>query len=150
MGIKPQFSKADISKMFQQRLKSIDEAIINRLILIGEDFVKNARENGNYNDVTGNLRSSIGYVVLRNGKVVNENFEESGNGNDKSKGITTAKKYIAELKSKFKSGYALIVVAGMDYAAAVESRGKDVLTSSGVKAEADLKKAMARIASKIK
>ncbi|WP_256013111.1 hypothetical protein [Desertivirga xinjiangensis] len=148
--MKPKFSRSDVNRMFQDRIQRIEQAIISRLILVGETFVKNARENGNYNDVTGNLRSSIGYIVMKNGKIVSENFEQSATGTEKTPGVTSAKKFVAELKGRFEGGYALIVVAGMEYAAAVESRGKDVLTYSGIQAEESLKKAMAQISRKVK
>jgi hypothetical protein len=44
----------------------------------------------------------------------------------------------------------LIVVAGMDYAAAVESRGKDVLTASSIKAKNELKQAIKDLKRKVK
>ncbi|WP_316778414.1 hypothetical protein [Pedobacter antarcticus] len=136
MAIKPSFTNADVRKAMQIQLERIETAIVSRLRYIGETFVNNARMNGEYTDQTGNLRSSIGYIVLKNGKVFHENFEKAGKGNDK--GVSTAKDYITQLKLKFGKGYVLIVVAGMDYAAAVESKGKDVLTASSIIAKKEL------------
>ncbi len=150
MGIKPRFSNADVRQMFAVKLQRIEQVILNRLILVGETFVRNARLNGSYLDQTGNLRSSIGYIVLKNGRTVHENYEEAQSGTDKSKGVQSAKQFISELKSNFTNGYTLIVVAGMDYAAAVESLGKDVLTSSGKQAEIDLRFALKEISRKVK
>jgi hypothetical protein len=150
MGLKAKFTKADIAKMMKIKLANLEQLIINRLIFIGETFVRNARLNGNYGDVTGNLRSSIGYIILKNGVKIKENFEKSEKGSDKQTGVNKAKSLINELKADFLEGYTLIVVAGMDYAATVESRGKDVLTASSIIAKNDLKKAIKSIKQKLK
>ncbi|WP_276359902.1 hypothetical protein [Daejeonella sp. H1SJ63] len=140
--IQPKHSNTEIRKLIEQRFTMLDEAIISRFSYIGETFVKNARENGTYNDITGNLRSSIGYIVLKNGKQkAGGGFEKYSNG---SKGQTSGKKFLKEISVKFPSGYVLIVVAGMQYAAAVESRGKDVLTGSSIVAKQELKRAFQR------
>jgi len=143
MGIKARFTKADVKKMFDIQTKRIDDAILSRLQYIGENFVNNARNNNTYLDQTGNLRSSIGYIIMKNGKVLFENFKEANKGTEKAKGVSTGKKFAKELKVGMTKGYVLIGVAGMDYAAAVESRGKDVLTASSIIAKKDLIKAIA-------
>lgn len=150
MGIKAKFSQADVNKLFIQRLARIEQAIISRLIYVGENFVKNARDNGTYLDQTGNLRSSIGYIILKNGKRINENFEKAEKGSDKSTGLTTGKAFAKEVGKSLNTGYVLICVAGMDYAAAVESKGKDVLTASSIIAKNDLEKAIKALKSKVR
>ena len=149
MPIKAKFSHSDIKKMFNIRVQRMEQAIQNRLIQAGEEFVRNARENGAYNDKTGNLRSSIGYVVLRNGIPISKNIQMAGNGSDKQGGVTKAQKFINEIIGKYGSGYALIGFAGMEYAAKVESYGKDVITSSATIAERFLKQALKNIDQKI-
>jgi hypothetical protein len=131
MGIRAKFSESDLNNMFMVRVSIIEDAILSRLKFIGETCVNNARANGSYNDVTGNLRSSICYVVLKNGV-------------KKSGGVipSDSSKRMAELIAEYPRGYVLIVLAGMDYAAAVESKGKDVLTASSKIAEIELKKAI--------
>lgn len=131
MGIKSRITPAQLDRMFEVRVSQIEEAIISRLMFIGETFVNNAKANGTYNDITGNLRSSIVYVVLKNGKLKsNTSIPEN------------SKKRMKELIAEFNRGYVLIVLAGMDYAAAVESRGKDVITASSILAKAQLKTAV--------
>lgn len=142
MGLKANFSQSDIENMFAVRMQRIDQAVISRLQFIAETFVNNARANGTYLDQTGNLRSSIGYVVLKNGNTISENFESAQKGTDKTTGLNTGKSYINKLKAKYKTGYVLICVAGMNYAAAVESKGRDVLTASSIEAKAQLKQAI--------
>jgi hypothetical protein len=143
MGIKARFTQADVRKMIKEKTDRIESALIARLQYIGEAFVNNARNNGAYLDHTGNLRSSIGYVILRDGKVLFENYQLAQKGTDKTKGMATGKKLVKEVKAGLSKGYVLIVVAGMDYAASVESMGKDVLTASSIIAKKELQKAAA-------
>lgn len=154
MGIKAKFSKDDVRKLLEKQYVNIEKAIINRLIYIGEAFVRNARtktkEQGGFGDITGNLRSSIGYSVFNNGKVVKQNFLKSPRGTDGEKGIAEAKLLIEQLSADYPTGYVLIVVAGMDYAAAVESRGRDVLTASSITAKNDLKRALESLKNNIR
>ena len=110
------------------------KAALETLDFVGLECIKEARQNGRYKDRTGNLRSSIGYVVLDNGKVVKKS------GFDKVK--TTAKKakresnsYINSIVNSYQNGLVLIVVAGMKYATYVEARGYNVLNSSEVLAK---------------
>lgn len=153
VSLVPKFTRAEIAAFMEQQQQRIFDAVLLRLRRIGEQFVKDARENGTYKDRTGNLRSSIGYVILRDGVQLYDNFRrfpgQEGKGKSKGEGMDTARKVIEEIKAKFPRGFVLICVAGMDYAAAVESRGLDVLTASSIAAEVSLKKAIKDIQSKI-
>lgn len=94
----------------------------------GESGLKYARENGTYIDQTGNLRSSLGYTVVEDKKVMrDEGAEKVFDGNE---GVEVGKAFRTELAKKYGKGITLLMAAGMDYAAAVESRGKDVLSGS--------------------
>ena len=96
---------------------------------IGEEFVNKAREKqpseGSFTDQTGNLRSSIGYIIVKDGHVLKEFFPGG-----KPVGSGTGKDVAKDLAATYVDGFILIVVAGMDYAAAVESTGWDVITGS--------------------
>ena len=144
MGIKSRFTKEDVKRLMEVKLAQLEQAIINRLIFVGENFVANARNNHTYLDQTGNLTSSIGYLVLKKGSDVKSNYK----GN--AEGVQKAKSLAEELKPDFVKGYTLIVFAGMDYAAAVESRGRDVLTASSIIAKRELKQAIKNIKNKLK
>ncbi|MBC7948657.1 MAG: hypothetical protein H7Y42_12290 [Chitinophagaceae bacterium] len=145
--IKPNFTKADISKMLADRVKLIESAIILSLQRVGEEFVRDCRERGSYQDRTGNLRSSTGYVILQNGQqIFGSGFDQIKEGKD---GATAGKKLIEGLKTQFPTGFVLIGVAGMNYAAFVETKGLDVITGSSITAMESLKKALARLNKKI-
>lgn len=144
----------------------LKKEIINQLGAIGEECVKYAREDHerNWGDVTGNLRSSIGYVVLWDGEpviggaplprsvapgtreVTRHRKKKDGTvveyiahvkiGGDGKAGADRSKQLLEELRSKYPSGGTLILVAGMNYASFVESvHGKDVLTGASLIAE---------------
>ncbi len=91
---------------------------------IGVDFMNRARANKTFQDHTGNLKSSIGYTILLDGKVIDEGFE------GETEGITQAQTVVQELARDNPEGFVLIGLAGMEYAAAVESKGYDVITGS--------------------
>lgn len=91
----------------------------------------------NYIDWTANLRSSIGYVVAIDGRIVSKSDfahekGEKGNGADGSK---EGLRYARELAAKYPKGAALIVVAGMNYASYVQRKGYDVIASAELLAE---------------
>lgn len=132
MGIRPRFTARDVRKDLMRRAALIDRAIINTLAYLGELCINHARSLKTYQDQTGNLRSSIGYLIVKDGRVVRTNF--AGNSQGQGRGRDVAR----QLADEHPSGYALIVVAGMNYATAVESRGLDVLASAEQLAETEL------------
>lgn len=133
-GFNAAFSKGEVHGTFADYALRIHRAIETVMQFIGEECVRIAREKGTYNDITGNLRNSVGYVLVRNGDIICKNFEErvaskvvdAANG----KGILQGQALAEELAKRFTKGYALIVVAGMHYAHYVESLNKDVLDSA--------------------
>jgi hypothetical protein len=110
-------------------------SIINTFAYIGEQCIIESRNSGKYVDRTGNLRSSIGYVVMNNGKVVRKGGGETGT----EEGKESAQAFLVELADKvrayFPGGIILIVVAGMNYATYVEALGLNVLASGKLLAE---------------
>ena len=124
MGLTPLFTPRYVQNIMKDYVAEKINKEIAILIRIGEEFVNKARTKGEYMDDTGNLRSSIGYILIDNGKVINQNFS----GND-AEGKIAAMDYANQIKSKYK-GLVLIGIAGMEYAAAVEAKGYDVITGS--------------------
>lgn len=105
------------------------EAAITALNYVGLECVKEARQNGKYTDRTGNLRSSIGYVVLENGIPIKKGgyqkvLSTATEAQAKSDSLITS------LAATYKTGLVLIVLAGMDYAVYVEAKGYNVLNSA--------------------
>lgn len=139
-------SKTDMRKLkagLQAKMKDIIALLVKQLSFIGEECIRIARESGSYNNITGNLRSSIGYVVLVDGKpvVTSQTKQYDGEKGNGEAGPPAAEALLKTLQAKFPWGVVLIVCAGMKYAAYVESvHHKDVLTSAELKAESLAKK----------
>jgi hypothetical protein len=161
-GLVPKFSKKDIEADIKSREDRIEQALLARLQFVGEKFIVEARSTNTYKDRTGNLRNSIGYIILKNGEQLFDNFTRSASieavnpktGKTKitkgsTDGVTTGHRIAAEIGKRYPSGFVLIVVAGMDYAAAVESKGFDVLTGSSVIAQTNLEKGLKELIKKI-
>jgi hypothetical protein len=157
--IKPKLSKSQIRDLLQERSERIFRAAQLRLQRVGENFVNNARLNGAYKDHTGNLRSSVGYVILSNGIQVDANFHPVPGAAKLNPGLTDqvtqivgpakAQQVIDDIAKKYPGGLVLIVVAGMEYAAAVEAKGFDVLTGSSLIAKEDLRKSFEELQKKV-
>lgn len=112
--------------MFEEAQAEYDRKSIIWLSSVGERVVKYAREHGSYTDRTGNLRNSIGYVVVQFGKVVVSSFT----------GIEPqiiSRGYALSVADGLPKGHKtfLVWVAGMEYAKYVEARGYDVIEGSG-------------------
>ena len=134
MPLFPGFSQGSINNRIDRFVVSIEQRIIWTLAMVGESFVNDARNIKTYQDQTGNLRSSIGYIIAKDGVIIQENVE------GKAEGVAQARKIAREVLRDNSKGFILIVVAGMEYAAAVESKGYDVITGSIPAAKALLKK----------
>lgn len=114
--------------VIKQQQNAKEEAI-TALNYVGLECVKEARQNGKYTDRTGNLRSSIGYAILEDGKPIQKSgFERVKATAAEAQGQSEA--LITRLAATYNTGLVLVVVAGMDYAAYVEARGYNVLNSA--------------------
>lgn len=123
----------EIDAALQAVAEGMDKQIIYILKTAGEKAVRQIRAksegiNGrDWTDQTGNLRSSVGFGVIAHGKLETAGgFYLSKSGQE---GIAGGRKYLDELVKRYKNGYTLIVVAGMEYATYVSDRGYDVLDS---------------------
>ena len=71
-GLTPMWSDREVERWFDYFVDRAEERIYKLLQRAGEEFVKLARKKGNYQDHTGNLRSSIGYVIVKDGDILTE------------------------------------------------------------------------------
>ena len=150
MPIVPKFTQDDIKRRIDKFLDVIEKRQIQRLQYLGEMCVKHAKnippEIG-FMDQSGNLRSSIGYMVFKNGVAVHEGFQGT------SEGVRAGKNLAIKTGAKYKEGISLVVTAGMNYALALETgrrktrsgeyysaRPCDVLTSTELFAKQELPK----------
>lgn len=115
------WSDREVERWFDYFVDRAEERIYRLLQRAGEEFVKIARKKGNYKDRTGNLRSSIGYVIVKDGDILTEDYEQSSEGTDKQNGIREAKRLVSELVPIYSDGWVLVGVAAMPYAVYVEA-----------------------------
>lgn len=148
----------DFHKQLGQATARMEKALLMQLSYIGETAVKYARQKheNDWTDRTGNLRSSIGYAIYKDGdKISGSNFpvvkprrtkpkqsKKKAKKNVKTsvsggqKGASEGWRLLNKLSAEHPKGYVLYVVAGMEYASLVENlNGKDVLTGARLKAE---------------
>lgn len=143
----PMFTQADIQKEVATFLERVHKVTRNELIQIGLEFVTEARQKtkgqGGFDDQTGNLRSSIGFVLTYDGAIVHEDFSPADKGTDKTTGLGLGRSMAADLVES--QGWGIITVAGMEYASWVEAKGYDVITGSTLGAQGKLEKAFKRV-----
>lgn len=141
--MKPMFTNADIDRWFEVFEEKVEAKTITILKDSGEYFVKLARESKTYRDDTNNLRSSIGYVIVKDGAILIEDFKISGTGtgSDGAEGLAKGKMLAVSIASKV-NGIALVCVAGMNYAVHVENNGYEVISSSTLQTEMWLRKSI--------
>lgn len=124
-------SGVKISQAFNmdEVLRDIDDFVMDKeeqtviaFSYIGEQIVTAAKQNHEFTTQTGQLEASIGYQVTQNGSVI---FEQA---DGEAKGVEAAKALFQTVATK--DGVSLVIVAGKEYAAAVEARGYDVISNS--------------------
>ena len=151
MAIKPNFTKDDVRKRFDAFLNEIEKKQIARLQRLGEMCLVEARTNKGYMMQTGALLSSTGYEVFVDGVAIHSKFDAASGAesNAAETGIKSGQN-IAETIGKGTKGIALVVVAGMNYAAYVEAKGYNVLSSAEHLAERELPRMLEKLISDIK
>lgn len=151
MAIKPNFTKDDVRKRFDAFLNEIEKKQIARLQILGEMCLVEARTNKGYMMQTGALLSSTGYEVFVDGVAIHSQFDAASGAesNAAESGIKSGQS-IAETIGKGTKGIALVVVAGMNYAAYVEAKGYNVLSSAEHLAERELPRMLEKLISNIK
>lgn len=117
--IKPLFNTDQIRAKMAAKLEAVERSIVAILQRRGEQFVTDCRNERTYQDQTGNLRASIGYFIHKGNNLLisngNSDAEKAVSGIGKDEGI-----------------YYLIGVAGMNYAAAVEAKGYNVISNQAI------------------
>ena len=133
MGIKATTTPAQFNKMLRQEVEKRKQVLIRTMLYCAEEITNAARSTDSYKDQTGNLRSSIGCIVIVDGKIIREyGFEQIKQG---AQGVTDGKDYAYSLARQYPKGIAIVAVAGKEYASYVADKGYDVLDSAEILAE---------------
>ena len=147
MGIKANFNISSVKAYVEKWKQGLIEDLKLAFSMACSEVVENAKSIDTYKDQTGNLRSSIGYVIYYKGEEIESSFSpvatEIGDGKyGTSQGLSFARDKVKELAG---NGFVAVVVAGMDYAAYVEAKGFDVLTGSALRFADIVKKHLATV-----
>ena len=143
MGLEVKANMDEIRAYLEKEVAKHAKRLVSMLQYVGQTVVNEIRTShiSNWDDQTGNLRSSIGYTVLLDGvPQVTSAFEqvdgpERGKKNEPD-GSAEGRNYLQSLVPLFPKGIALIIVAGMEYASYVEKmQNKTVLAQGEIEAE---------------
>ena len=142
MGMKSNFSLEGIQAQHEIIVNNIVAVIEDALSLAATQLVAYAKELNTYTDRTNNLRSSIGFVLYKDGQKIGASFAKSGVGveGDGAQGTEKGENFAADVAGKYPEGYVLVLAAGMHYAAYVEAKGYDVLTGASLKMDDEITK----------
>lgn len=132
MGIRMTTKLSEVHDMLMREAERVDRLTIRALSKLGEQCVTKIRDRAgdkSWYDQTGNLRSSVGYVIAHNKNIIQ--YSTFNQVNQGSEGVKTGKDLAEKLAKRYSNNYVLIVVAGMNYAEFVEAMdNKDVLAST--------------------
>lgn len=138
MGFKANFTMGDVKADIDKAKQGHEESLLDEFRRTGVQFINDARSIRTYQDQTGNLRSSIGYTLFKDGQLVESSFP---GGDITGSGSALAK----EVARSYPKGILLVVVAGMFYAQYVEAKSYDVLTGSSYAAETKIKARVSKL-----
>ena len=130
MGIKVSGIEG-IIKQLKEDIQKKREEVAAELSIVGEKVVNGILngETSSWNDQSGNLRSSVGYIVTIDGQIESEGgFRRFA---DADEGPSKGKAYARTLAPQYSEGVALIIVAGMEYAAYVEAMENKTVLAQG-------------------
>lgn len=178
MGVRLTSKLDEIHKVLLNEAVHVEKLTVRALASLGEQCVGRIRDRPggkSWFDQSGNLRSSIGYIISHNGNVISSYGFDSSMGKaahtkrvefvTKSgkkvsftakvkaggqEGAKVGKDLAEELIKKYSNDYVLIIVAGMNYAEYVEAMdNKDVLASTELWATEQVPKMLEKLKKQI-
>lgn len=135
LKIEADFNLNDINSYIDDVVNGYIKYVEQVYIKAGQAMVEDARSrvkgtgSGSFGNITWNLRSSIGCVVYNGSQKVYSYFPVLSTGQEGSKVGEAYADEIAMMLTE-NNELTLVVVAGMEYAAAVESKGYNVITAT--------------------
>lgn len=128
--------------------QQVEKDILSNLIKSARAAVEIVRKKQGptpYDDQTGNLNSSTGFIIQHNGKIVHTDFRKSAKGTDKDTGIKIGKE-VAKREMLDNDGWGIVIVAGMYYASWVQgNHNRDVLASASNELPSKLSESLKRL-----
>jgi hypothetical protein len=135
------FSMAELNAIINQETEVWFDELVDQYRLAGKSFVERAIQKASFNNITWNLRSSIGYVIMFDGQIIESFFKDLVAGTEGQEVGEDYAKFILSLIDDGE-GLSMALVAGEEYAYYVEAKGKDVISGSYGLFESELKGAL--------
>ena len=127
----------DIDKQIFSKLYKDEFSVINKLYDVCMEVAVKAKNNHDYNNYSGELESSVGFIILKDTNEVKQWFMMASSGTDPSEGLNDIKSLVYDdIVGKYelpdgtmipRIGIAGIVFAAAKYASTVEERNRKVL-----------------------
>lgn len=151
MGITSSFNRDEVKQRFDAFLDEIEKLQIEMMQELGEKCVTEMRLHKTYMMQTGALLSSSGYSVYKDGVAIHTAFEAASGAQNEAaaKGMKNGQS-LADNVGKETKGISLVVVAGMNYAVYVESKGYNVISSAEHLAQRELPRMLSELISNVK
>lgn len=145
MGIRATFNMGDVASRLRGCVDVVTNEQVRMLQQLGEKCVEHMRNEhpNDWQDRTGNLRSSVGYMVFVDGVAVHSSSFGQVPAHEPETGLEMNGGAIGQdlcrtIGEEHPTGMCLVVVAGMNYAAYVEAKGRDVIAGAEQLAEREL------------
>lgn len=174
MAIRMTTKLDEVHKVLMKEAERVEQLTVRALAYLGEKCVRRIRDRSgekSWFDQSGNLRSSVGYIISHNGNIVSSYGFDSGMGKAAhakkveyvtkegkkvsftarikaggQEGAKAGKDLAEELIKRYSNDYVLVIVAGMNYAEYVEAMdNKDVLASTELWAKDQVPKMLEKL-----
>ena len=131
MGVKIEHNIPEVVSRLKNYEKKMTDELVVALVEAGKKIIEIAKDSHTYKNRTGNLEASTGFGVVIKGKLIGHGGFDGGlhGGNV---GLNKLEQLVSEVDS---NESAIIVVAGMDYAAYVERCGYLILDDARFKGD---------------
>lgn len=131
MGVKIEHNIPQVVSRLKNYEKKMTDELVVALVEAGKKIIEIAKDSHTYKNRTGNLEASTGFGVVIKGKLIGHGgFDDSFRGGNV--GLEKLEKLVSEVND---NESAIIVVAGMDYAAYVERCGYLILDEARFKGD---------------
>lgn len=119
---------SELDALYREQLEDMDKQTLDafkRVLTRALEIQRAKMRPEGYNDDTGQLRSSTGGMIYRDGTILHEDFQLAPYGTDKAPGLAEGReKALREVRlaraSGDSQGWGITLVAGMEYASWVE------------------------------
>ncbi|RQO79136.1 hypothetical protein DBR40_05295 [Pedobacter sp. KBW01] len=137
INVTADFTFDDLDKVIEYESNQWFDSLVDDYRQTGIRFVERAVAKAAFNNITWNLRSSIGYLIIWNGEVLESYFKDLNDGTEGQEVGRDYALFVAKLIDEGE-GLSMALVAGEEYAAFVQQKGIDVIKGSSAYFETEI------------